>query len=158
MNMRAEQMAIKITIIDEVFATHTPARQEFKHWANSALQASTIANHVDIRLVDKMTSAALNAQYRNKKGPTNVLAFNYSDMPGIPSTMLGDLVLCSDLVFEEAIAQQISVEAHWAHLIIHGMLHLQGYDHETCEQAKEMEELETNIVLHLGYADPYAIL
>lgn len=148
-------MSTIVQIIDEVNATHTPTATELKRWVNCALQKNSSINEISICLVDKIKSAELNEHYRHKAGATNVLAFHYPQMPGIPASH--DLILCSDLVAEEALAQNKPIEAHWAHLVVHGTLHLQGYDHETTLQAQEMERLETQLLLQLGFADPYSL-
>ena len=114
-------------------------------------------NALNINIVDKTESADLNKNFRQKEGPTNILSFTYPVVPGVQQTLLGDLVICAEIVMSEAIAQQISEEAHWAHLTVHGMLHLQGYDHENEDQALAMEAVETHIMRKLGYTDPYVV-
>lgn len=156
-------MKIKVELIDEVNYPETPKKQEFKDWVQKAMEKiltlKTLipAKEVSISLVDIDKSAALNQQYRQKPGPTNVLAFGYPIMPGIPLETLGDLVICSGVVAEEANKQDKILKAHFAHLTIHGILHLLGYDHETELQAKEMEQLETQVLLELGFPDPYLL-
>jgi probable rRNA maturation factor len=107
-----------------------------------------------LRVVDIAESGELNARYRGREGPTNVLSFPADDQM-LDYRCLGDLVICAPLVVEEAGSRNLPVEAHWAHLVVHGMLHLQGYDHEDAGQAAIMEGLEVEILGTLGYANPY---
>lgn len=112
---------------------------------------------ISIRIVTKQESQALNAQYRGKDKPTNVLSFE-SDLPDfVPSRFLGDLVICAQIVVEEAKQQNKAVSSHWAHMCIHGMLHLLGFDHINDIEATQMEAIEINALAKLGIADPYQI-
>jgi probable rRNA maturation factor len=133
-----------------------PTDEEFRRWVSGALGASSTRRaEVTIRLVDRAESARLNEVYRNKKGPTNVLSFAYEKLPGIHSDLLGDLAICASLVSREAAQQGKPEQAHWAHLVVHGILHLRGHDHENQSQAQAMETLEREILATLGFADPY---
>jgi len=125
-----------------------PARLQLRRWVNGALECSAL---VTLRIVDLDEGRALNRDYRGKDGATNVLSFPYSP----PPQMAGDLVICLPLVQAEAAGQGKTVTAHFAHLVVHGMLHLQGYDHEKDEQATLMEAKEREILSRLGYPDPY---
>jgi probable rRNA maturation factor len=127
-----------------------PERGQIRTWVRAADPG---AARITVRFVDRQEGQTLNAGYRHKDYATNVLSFPYETEP----ILLGDLVLCWPVVLEEAAAQSIGVEAHCAHLIVHGVLHLQGWDHETEEQAEEMEAQERIILASLGYPDPYAI-
>jgi len=119
---------------------------------------------VGIRIVDEQESAELNQQYRHKQGPTNVLSFPF-ESPFLPDEsdedddpldeFLGDLVICAPVVEAEASQQGKSLEAHWAHMVVHGVLHLQGYDHIETAQAEQMEDIERHILAGLGFPDPY---
>ncbi len=132
-----------------------PDDSDFLAWANAAVTDSTIAQELVIRLVDEPESAELNERYRGKKNATNVLSFP-ADVPvEIEEPTLGDLVVCAPVVRSEALAQGKQEAAHWAHMIIHGVLHLRGFDHIKETEAEEMERLETAILDSLGYADPY---
>ena len=139
-----------------------PKKNHIRRWAAAALRASA---QVTVRLVGEAEGRALNRDYRGKDYDTNVLTFAYAegeDLPGLPAAaadvpLAGDLVLCVPVVVREAAAQGKTLEAHFAHLVVHGMLHLQGYDHENETEAAEMEALETAILRELGYADPYAL-
>ena len=108
-----------------------------------------------MRLVDEEESQTLNREYRGKDKPTNVLSFP-SDLPAVvENDLLGDLVICVPVVAREANEQGKSLEAHWAHLVIHGLLHLMGYDHQTDEEALQMESRERELLQQLNYPDPY---
>jgi len=121
---------------------------------------------VGIRIVDEEESAQLNEQYRNKQGATNVLSFPF-ESPFLPDDLdedeenfedfLGDLVICAPVVEVEAEQQGKSLEAHWAHMVVHGVLHLQGYDHIETAQAEQMEDIERHILEELGFSDPYEV-
>ncbi|MDK2126316.1 rRNA maturation RNase YbeY [Parachitinimonas caeni] len=134
-----------------------PSRKQFREWAHSALDKSINAAEVTLRIVDVDEGRELNAQYRGKDYATNVLTFTFDDSPlveGMP--LYGDLVLCAPVVAKEAQEQGKALDAHYAHLVVHGMLHLQGYDHIEDDEAEEMESLETQIMQQLGFPDPYA--
>ena len=133
-----------------------PAQTEFERWALAAWRGGGSAE-LTLRLVDEAESAELNQTYRGREGPTNVLSFpvDAGELPGLELPLLGDLVVCAPVVTREAAEQGKTVEAHWAHLVVHGMLHLQGYDHIEPTEAEVMESLETDILRRLGYPDPY---
>lgn len=131
-----------------------PSVGAFKRWAEAAVEASGVVELV-IRVVDSEESATLNQSYRGKSGPTNVLSFPYEPPPQIDSNYLGDVVICAPLVVREVEEQGQQEIPHWAHLVIHGILHLQGYDHQTAQEAVAMESIERNIMNRLGYPDPY---
>jgi probable rRNA maturation factor len=128
-----------------------PARSLLRRWAAAALTQDAV---VTLRFVDSAEGASLNRRYRRKTGPTNVLSFVYDDRPG---TVHGDVVLCLPLLRQEAAEQGKTLVAHCAHLVIHGMLHLQGYDHLRADDAARMEAHEVAILATLGVADPYAL-
>lgn len=135
-----------------------PAEADLLHWAQAAWQEDTEAGVV-LRVVGEAESQALNRDYRGKDYPTNVLSFPY-DAPPVPledgeAEYLGDLVVCLPVVEREAAEQGKTPTQHWAHLLVHGLLHLQGYDHITDSEAEEMEALETAILARLGFPDPY---
>ena len=134
-------------------ARSVPEADEFRRWAEAA--AGSGCAEVAIRIVDEAESAELNQTYRHKPGPTNVLSFPFQVPPGVPSEYLGDLVICAGVVESEAAAQHKSPEAHWAHMVIHGMLHLRGYDHIDQREAEVMEAEEIAILGRLGFANPY---
>lgn len=133
-----------------------PSDAQFAQWIKAALHTRKENAEICIRLVGKNESAQLNDEYRHKEGPTNVISFPSILPPDLAKTyLLGDLVICVPLVANEAEAENKTILAHWAHLTIHGCLHLLGYDHELDNEAKIMEELETQLMIELGFPDPY---
>lgn len=116
-----------------------------------------LVHHITICIVNKYKMQKLNLLYRKKNNPTNVLSFplNYSFNQKVK--FIGDIVLCEDIIYEESIKQKKLLIAHWAHIIIHGALHLKGYDHILKNQAKKMENLEIKFMNTLGYKNPYII-
>ena len=127
-----------------------PTRAKLRLWTKTTIRVDT---EVTIRIVDETEGRALNLTYRGKDYATNVLTFPLTEEPHL----IGDIIICAPVVAAEAIAQNKSLEAHYAHLTVHGILHLHGYDHETEAQAELMEGLETAIITKLGYANPYLI-
>jgi probable rRNA maturation factor len=126
-----------------------PLRPRVRRWVKAACEGDA---EVTVRFVDGDEGRVLNRDYRGKDYATNVLSFPYEREPAT----LGDLVICLPVLLREAAQQGKSAEAHCAHLIVHGMLHLQGYDHETSEEdAQQMEARERSILARLGFADPY---
>jgi len=105
--------------------------------------------------VEKTEITELNNTYRSKNGATNVLSFPFEHLVELDVPLLGDIVICSEVVNDEAIEQGKSLESHWAHMVVHGCLHLCGFDHESDDQEREMETLEVAILNYLGYVDPY---
>ncbi|HKM15552.1 MAG TPA: rRNA maturation RNase YbeY [Marinospirillum sp.] len=137
-----------------------PPEEQLFTWCCLALQLSSPkAPEVTIRIVDNPESQQLNNDYRGKNQPTNVLSFPFESPIDLPAeaelSLLGDLVICLPKVIKEAAEQQKPVLSHWAHLVIHGMLHLQGYDHETEPEAELMENLEIALLAKLGINNPY---
>ena len=141
------ELAIQFAVKAEL-----PGRAEFRRWARSALRTDVSAA---LRVVDAEEGIALNRDYRGKDSATNVLTFEYGPDPD-SGALTGDIVLCAPVVEREAAGQGKTLAAHYAHLTIHGMLHLQGYDHETGEaDAIAMEAVESFIMQALGFPDPY---
>lgn len=133
-----------------------PARAQFRRWARAALTGSRCRRvALTVRVVEAAESARLNRRYRGKSGATNVLSFGFDPPPGVRSDLLGDLVICAPVVRREAGAQGKRESAHWAHLAVHGILHLCGYDHDNDRDADVMERREIRILRSLGYPDPY---
>lgn len=134
----------------------TLTRAKLRRWVQAALRCPAI---LTIRFVDETESRALNHHYRGKNKATNVLTFQYNAPHNPASTekdmAQADIILCTDILQQEAAEQNKSLEAHAAHLVIHGVLHAQCYDHETDEDAEKMEVLETKILAKLGFTDPY---
>lgn len=127
-------------------------RTTLRRWVQAALFAPA---ELTIRFVDAEEGRALNREYRGKDYATNVLTFAYTEDEDSPVTQ-ADIILCTDVLQREAAEQNKPVEAHAAHLVVHGVLHAQGYDHETDDEAAEMEQLEIDILAELGEANPYA--
>lgn len=141
----------------QIESTHTnlPTRQQFEHWLIAILPKDKQHHDITIRIVDKEESQSLNVQYRQKDKPTNVLSF-CADLPAdIDIPLLGDLVICADVVASEAREQKKQWHTHWAHMVIHGTLHLLGYDHETSHEAEIMEDIEIQCMKQLGFSNPY---
>ena len=139
--------------IENVSGGPVPGDAYFRHWAEAAAPEGDAG--VALRIVDAGESASLNQTYRHKSGPTNVLSFPCEAPEGVPNEWLGDLVICGPVVEEEAREQHKSIEAHWAHMVVHGMLHLRGYDHLDEAEAEAMEAKEIAILDRLGYPNPY---
>lgn len=127
-----------------------PSRSQFRKWVKAALRVDTEAT---VRIVDEKEGRALNLAYRGKDYATNVLTFPLAEEPHLK----GDIIICAPAVATEAKTQNKSIEAHYAHLTVHGVLHLHGYDHEIEEQAALMESIEVTTLLQLGYPNPYLI-
>ena len=152
---KTKEKRIKITIQSLASNTFIPSRYFLQRWVNKALVKQVGGNEVNIRLVSKKESAKLNSTYRHKKGPTNILSFPFEPPPEVSSPLLGDLVICAALVNQQAKQQAKTRLAHWAHLVIHGCLHLVGYDHIHDKDAIKMERLEIQLLKDLGYENPY---
>jgi len=132
-----------------------PTEAQLQTWLDAAVKLFQESAEVTIRIVDNEESQQLNSDYRGKDKPTNVLSFPFEVPEGIELNLLGDLIICKQVVEREAQEQQKPLSAHWAHMVIHGTLHLLGYDHIIDEEADEMEALETEIMLKLDFEDPY---
>lgn len=137
-------------------STGLPSNADFMRWLQAVLPKFQQESEVTIRLVDEAESQHLNLTYRQKDKPTNVLSFPFDAPPEIDLPLLGDIVICRQIVESEATEHQIPADAHWAHMVVHGSLHLLGYDHIIDEEAEEMESLEATFMQTLGYPDPYA--
>ena len=149
-------MAIVVDLQNDAGLADAPALPDFERWVASALQDSYAQLEQTICVVDKAQSRELNHRFRDKDSATNVLAFP-GDNNLLDYDCLGDLVICAPLVTAEALQQGKPLDAHWAHLVVHGMLHLQGFDHQSEEQASSMEALEIKILDTLGYTNPYNV-
>lgn len=148
-------MALSIEIIRDIASDDLPSDMDLQRWANLA------AEHQDdyelcIRIVDINESQELNSTYRGKDKPTNVLSFPFEQMPGIDLKILGDIAICAPIVEREAREQNKATNDHWAHLVIHGVLHLRGFDHITDTDAEIMEQLERDLLKQLQISDPYS--
>ncbi len=133
-----------------------PTLEQFTVWATRAVRAETVEPEITVRIVDEAESHHLNLTYRGKDRPTNVLSFPFECPDEVELPLLGDLVICRQVVEREAEEQGKPLLAHWAHMVVHGSLHLLGYDHIKEDEAVEMESLETKIMTELGFADPYS--
>jgi probable rRNA maturation factor len=149
MTARRPTPALSLSVQYASNAPDLPTRVQVRRWAKSALEGTAT---VTVRFVDAIEGRALNAEFRGKDYATNVLTFVYDD----DEPRAGDIVLCAPVVRREADAQGKPVAAHYAHLVVHGMLHLQGFDHERPADAAVMEARETSILARLSLPDPYA--
>lgn len=145
------EVDVQIATADE----NIPSEEDFRTWVAAALPDERRASEITIRVVDFDESQTLNAQYRHQNKPTNVLSFPSELPPELQIPLLGDLVVCAGVVAREAAEQGKSLAAHWAHMVVHGTLHLLGYDHESDAEAETMEALETHILSQLGFPAPY---
>ena len=146
--MRKPSPVLTLSVQYGIANDSLPSRQRMRSWAKSALLTDA---QVTLRLVGSREGRAINRDFRGKDYATNVLTFAYHDT----APLSGDIVLCAPVIARQAREQRKPVEAHYAHMVVHGMLHLQGYDHENNDDARVMETLEAEIVVKLGYADPY---
>ncbi|HCM04970.1 MAG TPA: rRNA maturation RNase YbeY [Oceanospirillales bacterium] len=134
-----------------------PTEEQMSKWATAALLKRTEHEEPEltIRIVDEAESQELNHEYRGKDKPTNVLSFPFEAPAHVPIPLLGDLIICKQVVEREATEQDKPLTAHWAHMIVHGCLHLLGYDHIEDDEAEEMEGIERVVMAELGFEDPY---
>ena len=156
--MKRRARAVVVTVQNAAVRAEVPAEAELRKWARSAL-APDVRGELTVRIVDADESAALNSRYRAKKGATNVLSFR-AEPPTVAADELlpfGDVVICAEVVEREAREQGKPLAAHWAHMVVHGTLHLQGYDHEQAADAQTMEARERTLLAKLGFPDPYSI-
>ncbi|MBT6104975.1 rRNA maturation RNase YbeY [Porticoccaceae bacterium] len=149
-------MSISLDIQMACPSEEAPEEDSMQRWASAALRDERDNAELSVRIVDEQESATLNQQYRGKAGSTNILSFPFDAVTPEPLPILGDLVICAPVVVREAAEQNKSLEAHWAHMCVHGVLHLLGYDHVGDRDAEVMETLETDILLGLGYPAPYS--
>ncbi len=135
-----------------------PTTRDFQTWVDAALLPKHPHKEMSIRIVSRDEIAELNATYRKKNGPTNVLSFPVDLPAGVDVPLLGDLIICAEVVAAEAHTQNKSLQSHWAHMVIHGTLHLLGYDHQSDVDASIMENLEIAKLATLGYSNPYLLI
>ena len=147
------------TLLDlQIASEHSgiPEAECFQTWIDCVMAEQNMdVQEITIRVVDEQESRELNHQYRDKDKPTNVLSFPFEAPPGVEMNLLGDLVVCAQVVEKEAIEQNKPLSHHWAHMIVHGALHLLGFDHIDDNDAQEMEGLEIALLAKLGIDDPY---
>ena len=134
-----------------------PTEQDIQLWLDKTISQFQENAELTVRIVDTQESHQLNHEYRGKDKPTNVLSFPFEAPPGIELDLLGDLIICRQVVEKEAEEQNKPLLAHWAHMVVHGSLHLLGYDHIEDDEAEEMESLETEIMQSMGFEDPYIL-
>lgn len=139
---------LKLTTQYAIYPVSVPTRPQFRRWVKASLMQDA---EIVLRIVDKIEGRRLNRDFRGRDYATNVLTFVYDDV----RPLSGDIVLCAPVIEIEASQQHKTLTAHYAHLTVHGVLHLQGYDHENDSSAAVMEQLETEIVMRLGHDDPY---
>jgi probable rRNA maturation factor len=163
-------MSLQLDIQNPANFSNIPCDENMLLWVDCALQDKLADATISLvlRIVDETESQSLNTQYRHKNAATNVLSFPFEMPEALPELAtispaenlirhLGDLVLCAPIIEQEALQQGKTLMQHWAHMIVHGVLHLQGYDHVKTSQAEQMEALETAILAQLGLPDPYLI-
>ena len=152
--VKPAEHAVRVHLQRAVRPGSLPKLADFRLWVTAG-RVHSGWSELGVRVVGREESAALNERYRGMPKPTNVLSFPFEPPVGVKNGFLGDLVICAPLVVEEAAMQHKELRAHWAHLVVHGVLHLQGYDHESETKAVIMERLESGIISELGYPDPY---
>lgn len=152
---RAREPALELDVTFAARRPWVPRRSEFAAWARAALAASGPPVRLSIRVVGAARSRRLNRDYRGKPKPTNVLSFAGAGLCPDRRLDLGELVICAPVVAREAEAAGVAPRAHWAHLTVHGVLHLRGFDHELDSQARGMMAAEVQILDLLGFSDPY---
>ncbi|CAG1011900.1 Endoribonuclease YbeY [Burkholderiaceae bacterium] len=145
--MARPELTLSLQFADPRHRDQLP-RHKVARWIRAALEAPA---EITVRVVDAEEARALNSEYRGRDYATNVLTFDYSHEP----LVVADLIICAPVVADEARDQKLALEAHYAHLLVHGTLHAQGYDHEAEDDAETMEARESAIVMALGFADPY---
>ncbi len=152
-------MKLRVDIQYQFSGAGVPEKAAIVKWVRAAMEDSAADGlEIVVRIVDEEESADLNHRYRHKAGPTNVLSFSYTEPGGVQTEtgLLGDIVICAPVVAREARSRGGDVTAHWAHMVVHGIMHLRGYDHMHERDAKIMEQMESRIIRRLGFADPYA--
>lgn len=150
-------MSVTLDVQYEVEAG--PDEDDIRRWIEAVLaaEAETAEVEMTVRIVDEAEMAELNTRYRHKTGPTNILSFPFEAPPGVELNLLGDLVIAAPVVQREAREQGKTETAHWAHMVVHGTLHLLGYDHLKPAEAEDMEAREINILHELGFSNPYLL-
>jgi len=155
-------MEIILDLQNAIDSQQVPEKKSIENWISSTLtkiDKQFVQPEITIRIVSPEESQALNLQYRGKNKPTNVLSFPFEAPEMIPveeiGELLGDLVICESILLQEAKQQNKSLESHWAHMVVHGVLHLLGFDHVDNKDAEKMEALEVKVLSDLGFKDPY---
>lgn len=150
-------MSVTLDVQYEVEAS--PDEDDIRRWIEAVLAAEHNTTDVEltVRIVGLDEITELNTRYRHKTGPTNILSFPFEAPAGVELNLLGDLVIAAPVVLDEARQQHKTETAHWAHMVVHGTLHLLGYDHQVAVEAEDMEAREIRILQNLGYANPYLL-
>ncbi|MHB8534312.1 MAG: rRNA maturation RNase YbeY [Sulfuricaulis sp.] len=149
-------MKLRLSVQYGVVRNDLPAKPTIRRWAHAALKGLRRRRAaLSVRIVGAAEGTALNFRFRRKSYPTNVLSFPFEAPPGGRSELLGDLAICAPVVRREARAQHKPARAHWAHMVVHGILHLRGYDHRNRREAAVMENREVRILKELGFSNPY---
>lgn len=148
--------AVRVHVQVAATAEGAPSGSFIESCVRAAVAGHCDEAEVTLRVVDRAESQALNLRWRGLDRPTNVLSFPMSGVPDVAPALLGDIAICAPLVQEEAAAQGKTQDAHWAHLVVHGVLHLLGFDHDVAAEADTMESHERRALARLGYSDPYA--
>ena len=150
-------MSVTLDVQYEVEAS--PDEDDIRRWIEAVLAAEHNTTDVEltVRIVGLDEITELNTRYRHKTGPTNILSFPFEAPAGVELNLLGDMVIAAPVVLDEARQQHKTETAHWAHMVVHGTLHLLGYDHQVAVEAEDMEAREIRILQNLGYANPYLL-
>ncbi len=149
------ELDVQYGLDDENDGEPPPSQCLIEHWVKAALHGRREVAELAVRIVGTDEIRQLNRTYRHKDVPTNVLSFPFDAPPGVDLPMLGDIAIAAPVVQTEAVEQGKDVEAHWAHMVVHGVLHLLGYDHIVDNEAQVMERLEIEVLAGLGYPNPY---
>jgi probable rRNA maturation factor len=147
----------QVSVSRRVRTGWVPSMRDFRRWADAVLGAAGAGRELSVLLVGERRSRSLNAQYRGRDKSTNVLSFPAPAIAARRAGSLGDLVICPAVLRAEARVQHKPVRAHWAHMVVHGLLHLLGYDHEAERDAARMERREVRVLRRLGFTNPYVI-
>jgi len=150
-----KKSSIKIDLQNDSHIADIPSIEQLENWVSHSLQSTFSQLEQTIRVVEQSESRSLNKTWRGKDKATNVLSFPAEDSEYLDYDHLGDLVICASVVEAEASQQNKNPVSHWAHMVVHGMLHLQGFDHITEAQAEQMEAMEIEILTTLGHTNPY---
>ena len=150
-------MSVEVDVQYSATSEGVPGAEEIRAWARAAIAGRRADAELSVRVVDEAEITALNRTFRGRDQTTNVLSFPLDEMPGVETPLLGDVVVCAPVVSREAGEQGKAERAHWAHMVVHGTLHLLGYDHVEPADAELMEQVEKDVLGSLGYGDPYVI-
>lgn len=148
-------MSVTVDVQVATACSELPPRADIERWARAALRGADRGGELTVRVVDAQEGAMLNREYRHADRPTNVLSFPFECPPGVDLPLVGDVVICAPVVLREAREQGKAPRSHFAHLVVHGALHLLGFDHDDAPRAARMEAMERGILAGLGFPDPY---